>query len=74
MLLSSGCHGRTKQGNRRTGRLLITYVDRLRYDTGLTWMIEELEALMDDEEEWRHIVNNVRIRSNHTDDEYINLC
>ena len=51
-----------RQGARKRGRPAITYVDQLRTDTGL--LIEELRTIMDDPEEWRKLVKNVRASSN----------
>lgn len=50
-----------RQGKRKRGRPAITYVDQLRRDTGLP--TEELKTIMDDREEWRKLVKDVRASS-----------
>ena len=50
-----------KHGRRKRGRPATTYIDQLRKDTGLS--IEELKNIMGDREEWRNLVNGVRVRS-----------
>ena len=51
-----------KQGKRKKGRPAMTYIDQLREDTGLT--TEELAVIMEDREQWRKLVNDVRGNSN----------
>ena len=50
-----------KQGTKKRGRPAHTYVDQLRKDTELT--TEELKNIMDDREEWRKLVNDIRASS-----------
>ena len=50
-----------KQGTKKRGRPALTYVDQLRKDTELT--TEELKNIMDDREEWRKLVNDIRASS-----------
>ena len=50
-----------KLGKRKRGRPATTYVDQLRNDTGLR--TEDLKKIMADREEWRKLVNGVRVRS-----------
>jgi hypothetical protein len=52
------------QGARKRRRPAFTYVDQLKKDTGLT--TEELKNIMDDCEEWRKLVKDVRARNNLT--------
>ena len=51
-----------KQGSRKVGRPSMTYVDQLRNDTGL--QTEELKIILEDRDEWRKLVKDVRVRSN----------
>ena len=51
-----------KQGTKKRGRPALTYVDQLRKNTELT--TEELKNIMDDCEEWRKLVNDIRASSN----------
>ena len=46
------------QGIRKRGRPAITFVVQLKKDTELT--TEELKTTMDDREDWRKLVNDVR--------------
>ena len=50
-----------KQGRQNVGRPSRTYIDQLRNDTGLS--TEELKIILEDRDEWRKLVNDVRVRS-----------
>ena len=50
-----------KHGKRKRGRPSTTYLDQLRNDTGLS--TEDLKRIMGNREEWRKLVNGVRVRS-----------
>ena len=50
-----------KHGKRKRGRPVTTYLDQLRKDTGLS--VEDLQKIMDDRDEWRKLVADVRARS-----------
>ena len=50
-----------KQSTRKRGRPVLTYVDQLRNDAGLS--IAELKSIMGSRKEWMKLVNGVRVRS-----------
>ena len=50
-----------KHGKRKRGRPGMTYLDQLEKDTGMS--VEELQNIMDDRDEWKKLVYDVRARS-----------
>ena len=50
-----------KQSTRKRGRPVLTYVDQLPNDAGLS--IAELKSIMESRKEWMKLVNGVRVRS-----------